>query len=78
MKENLSKLVSSFTPKDLVTTEQIRQAMIYVNKTEKAFRGGLSQQSPFVFPCNTAGNGVIPPGSGTVPLALLRDGRKND
>ena len=52
--------------------------MQYVRKTEKAFRGGLSQQAPFVFPCNTAGNGVIPAGSGTVPLALLKDGRKND
>jgi hypothetical protein len=75
LKANLAKIVSSYSPKDLITIDQIREAMKYVKKTEKAFRGGLSQQAPFVFPCNTAGNGVIPPGSGTVPLALLKDVR---
>jgi hypothetical protein len=78
LKSNLAKIVSAFAPKDLVSVDQVREAMKYVKKTEKAFRGGLSQQTPFVFPCSSAGNGVIPPGSGTVPLALLKDSRKTD
>ena len=78
LKSHLSKLLSLFKPKELVSVHQIRQTMQCIKKTEKAFRGTLSQQAPFVFPCNTVGNGVIPPGSGTVPLVLLKENRKND
>ena len=72
---NLAKLLASLKPNDVVQSDQIQEAMRCVQKTEKAYKGSLPQQAPFAFPCNTAGNGVIPAGGGTLPLTNSRKRR---
>ena len=70
LQRNLLKLAAQHPPHEWIHQEHIRKAMESVKLTEKAFSGSLPPNTPFVFGCNTMGNGVIPTGAGTRLLSI--------
>ena len=69
LSENLKLLVSKLTPAQVKNNFDVENAVKFVQKTEKAFKGALPPDHPYAFGCNSVGTSTIPPGAGVRPVS---------